>query len=132
MTANPAKPAAKKEEEKGNFKVAGGKLPPPPDPKDTKPAFDPSKGFGATKPLDTSKGFGNAKPLDTSKGFGATKPLDTSKGFGGGGFGGTTAQNQPFGAKPAASGFPAKSTDKPQNTWASFADVMKKTYETPV
>ena len=104
--ASQVKPAPKKEEEKGNFKVAGGKLPPPPDPKDTKPAFDSSKGFGATKPLDTSKGFGNTKPLDTSKGFGGG--FDTSKGFGG-----TPAQNQPFGAKPAASGFPAKSSDKP-------------------
>lgn len=126
MTANPAKPAARKEEEKGNFKVAGGKLPQPPDPKDTKPAFDPSKGFGATKTIDSSKGFGNAKPFDTSKGFGGGG-FDTSKGFGG-----TTAQYQPFGAKNTASGFPAKSTDKPQNSWASFADVMKKTYETPV
>ena len=116
--ASPVKPVPKKEEEKGNFKVAGGKLPPPPDPKDTKPAFDSSTGFGATKAFDTSKGFGATKPLDTSKGFGNTKPLDTSKGFGGGfdtskGFGGTPAQNQPFGAKPAASGFPTKSSDKP-------------------
>lgn len=56
-----------------------------------------------------------------------------SEGFGKSGFGGTTGQNQPFGGKPAGSGFPVKSTEKPQNLWATtFADVMKKTYEDPV
>lgn len=66
MTADPAKPAGKKEEEKGNFKLAVEKLPLP-DPKDTKPAFDTSKGlFGATKTIDASKELGNKKPFDPS------------------------------------------------------------------
>lgn len=109
----------------------------PPPPEATKPGIDTSKGFGATKPLDTSKGFGSGG-FDTSKGFGATKPLDTSKGFGSGGFdtskgfGSGGAQPSGFGTKPAPSGFPAKSTDKPQNMWGTtFADMMKQTYETP-
>ena len=70
MTDTTAKQAGKKEEEKGAFKIAGGKLPSLPD---NKPALDPSKGFGVTKPNDNS-----------NKGF------NMSLGFGKGGFGGTT------------------------------------------
>ena len=147
----PAQPPAKKpEEEKGNFKVAGGKLPGAPDPKAaaaTKPGVDISKGFGGTTApgFDASKGFGGTtKPgaFDTSKGFGTTTPIDTSKGFGGSakpggfdaskGFGGSSTTTFSTPKPTPGSGFPTV-TQQAKTQWAttSFVDVMKKTYDAP-